>query len=397
MDECANQRKFKTVTIAIVSVAVTAVVAVLVFLLARYFIFTPVMSDDLFDFTFKLDGVVYQLPCDFKDFTENGWSISSRGTTENTMVYGEDQNCFSMSKGDNNIVVWAYNMSGNAKKIKDCKIGSIDISNDRKADFVIAKGINIKSSIEEIKNAYDIHGEHHRDTDNFTEIICYYTKDGKTNGNGVYFHFNSFDNKDCVLIQLKNYVKTDGDYTETKSEVPEYINAYEKPINMGIDFKSSVVKIEGDLYKLPAPVSEFINNGWKIIEKNDYVVAGDTDSIKIEKDSKVLEISIVNYATYQTTVESCAVLSFYITDENNIDIQAGSLLDGYLTIGSDKKDVLEFINEEFQHIENEFSDKYGYYEYLAVTKDREYTFLVEVDKETQKVCAISLKCDKAPY
>ena len=211
MDECANQRKFKTVTIAIVSVAVTAVVAVLVFLLARYFIFTPVMSDDLFDFTFKLDGVVYQLPCDFKDFTENGWSISSLDeVAEDTMVHCDKNVYFHFSKGNNKIFVEAYNMSENAKMLKDCKIGEIKVNDNWQNDFVIAKGIKLKSSENTVEKAFGAPYGREKYSCSFTESINY-KHEINDKYNGAYFLFNSFDNKECVSITLRNIIKTDED------------------------------------------------------------------------------------------------------------------------------------------------------------------------------------------
>ena len=65
---------------------------------------------------------------------------------------------------------------------------------------------------------------------------------------------------------------------------------------MGKDLRSSVVKIECDLYQLPCPVSAFLDNGWQIIQQSGDVVAGGTDYIRIEKNGKKVDLSIINYA-----------------------------------------------------------------------------------------------------
>lgn len=179
-----------------------------VLLFTMYFSSAFVMSDDLFDFTFKLDGAVYRLPCDLEDFTENGWSISSNHITEKTMVQGDTQEPFTMSKGDNKIFVEAYNMSGNAKMLKDCKIGEIKVDDHCQNGFVIAKGIKIKSGMKEVEETFGVPDNREEYFCSFSESICYKNeKNGKYNG--VYFLFNSFDNKECTLITLRNILKTD--------------------------------------------------------------------------------------------------------------------------------------------------------------------------------------------
>lgn len=69
---------------------------------------------------------------------------------------------------------------------------------------------------------------------------------------------------------------------------------------------------------MPAPVSAFTDNGWKIASQEDSVPSGRSlsSAIKLQKDGKEIEASVTNFADYQTKPENCAIstLAFYADD-----------------------------------------------------------------------------------
>lgn len=48
------------------------------------------------------------------------------------------------------------------------------------------------------------------------------------------------------------------------TEVPEIRTNYQTPAALGSDFMDPEVEFMGNLYRLPAPVSAFLDNGWEM-------------------------------------------------------------------------------------------------------------------------------------
>jgi len=345
------------------------------------------MSDNLFDFTFELEGVVYKLPCRYEDLTKNGWTISSTGYNSESKIAGKSYDSFNMSKDGRRITVYIYNMSGNVKPIKDCKIGGIECDAYYDVDFAVAQGITVKSTVDEIKTAFGVPGYTSNGSD-YDSLTYYAQKD--SSHNFVKFYVTK-DGK-YSTITLQNFIETEDDKTTTSTERPAYLEEYKKPTVMGNDLKSAVVKIEEDLYQLPAPVSEFIDNGWEIIEQSGDVVAGGTDSIRIEKNGKKLNLYIVNYAEYQTTVENCVVYKVYVDYYNEVSVLVGSDAKS-ITVGTAKADIDAIVSDDFDYYEGTYSHSYSYSEY----KEREFGISISVDKETGKVSSISISCKSWKY
>lgn len=345
------------------------------------------MSDDLYDFTFELEGVVYKLPCKYEDITKNGWTISSTGYNSESKIAGNSYDSFYMSKDGRKIIVYSYNMSGNVKTIKDCKIGGIECEAYNEVDFVIAKNITVKSSVKEIKTAFGVPGYSNSGSD-YESMTYYAQKDSSYNS--VKFYITN-DGK-YSSIEMKNFIETEDDKTTTSTERPSYLDEYKAPTAMGKDLKSAVVKIEGDLYQLPAPVSEFIDNGWKIVQQSGDVVAGGTDSIRVEKNGKKIDLYIVNYAEYQTTVENCAVYKVYADDYGKASVLIGSDAKS-ITVGTAKADVDAAISSDFDYYEGTFSHSYIYSEY----KERDFSVSIRVDQETGDVSSVSVSCKNWEY
>lgn len=268
------------------------------------------MSDNLLDFTFKLDGEVYQLPFAYSVLEGKGWTISSRGTSNETVLEANKYSSIRLSKNGKTIDVEVYNFSGNAKKIKDCKIGSIEIDNNNNIEFEIAKGISPKSSPQAIKDAFGTPSS--ANTYDDYESIRYDLGDSYIRASFCAY----YEESRYSSISLRNFVKTDDDETITDKTLPAYLSEYKKPTALGNNILEPIIKIEGDLYRLPAPVSEFTNNGWVITANDGDVSAGATSFLTLKKGEVKLSVSIINLASYQTTPENCAVYSISIYASN---------------------------------------------------------------------------------
>lgn len=155
------------------------------------------MSDNLFDFTFTLDGKVYQLPCDYSELAADGWYISYGGT-EDTQLDDKTYMYISFKKNDAKFTTYVYNVSGSTKALKDCRIGFLDFHND--AGITLAKGITPLSTREEVIAAF---GEPVKEAtyDNYTRLE--YTINGD-----VFVKFYCYTERTELFsrIEVKNFI-----------------------------------------------------------------------------------------------------------------------------------------------------------------------------------------------
>ena len=337
-----------------------------------------VMSDELYDYTFTLDGVVYKLPFAYTDLVENGWTISSTGVTESNTISGNSYESMYMAKNGNKIYVTVINLSGNTKELRACKVGGIDVyrsdilNNDF---FYIAKGINTESSLDEIVAAF---GSVNKSNTYSDYTVTTYEKD-----NYVYAKFYNYpDNIRYNQIILRNYVSDESDITETITDVPEYLSTYIAPEELGTDLLSGNIEIDGDLYCFPAPVSAFLENGWTVKSKNDSVGSGNTDYMTLTRNGKNLDISIANYAEYQTIPENCAVYSMYLYDDDKIPFEIAK----GVTFDSTKEDIESVVSDEFSYYKGTNNYSYSYDDYDAGVQ---VTFYVDI--ETEKLSQITYR------
>ena len=113
------------------------------------------LSDSLDDYTFLLDGVIYQLPCDFSEFTRNGWSVSPYSDKKDTDLVAEGEEVFfSFRKDSLRFVAMACNSDKQKKALKDCKIVGVSITSVDSRDFKMAKEITLMSTSDDILKAY---------------------------------------------------------------------------------------------------------------------------------------------------------------------------------------------------------------------------------------------------
>ncbi len=344
------------------------------------------MSDNIFDFTFELDGTIYKLPCNYSDFTDAGWTISSTGYNGDTTIKGNSYDSFYMSRDGKKIYVSSYNFSGNSKKISECKIGAIECQASYGSVLKMAKGITYSSTADEIKNAYGTPSSQNKGSDYQT---ISYELNG-SNYNKIKFYIS--DDSKYSSVEIMNFVQTANDNTETNNSKPDYLSTYKAPASLGTDMLAGVVNIEGDLYQLPAPVSAFLDNGWEVIEQSGAIVSGGTDSIRVEKNGKEMYLQITNYADYQTTAENCAVYRIAITDDDKVDITV-PCGNKTLKIGTPKADVESCLTDKFSYYAGTYNHSYDYSEY----REREFNLSFRVDVETELLSEISVSRKDWPY
>ena len=288
-----------------------------------------------------------------------GWRIYSSGYYEDTKISGSSYERLTLQKDKKTIEVSIINASGNAKELKDCNIGGIEVyaSNKNAPEFSIAKGIKVGDKEDKIREAF---GSPKDTSNNDGYNTLYYGEDNSTT---TITCDNKEDDYSYDAIAIKNFVATEDDKkTETSDEVPEYLSTYVAPTELGTDPLSYNIEIENQVYTLPAPVSAFTDNGWEIASQEDSVPSGQSLSyaIKLQKDGKEIEASVTNFADYQTKPENCAIssLHFYADESKNPEVK----LPGGITIKSTSDDLKKWAGDKFDYSKSGDSEYYDYYD-----------------------------------
>lgn len=341
------------------------------------------LSDKLEDYTFMLEGDVYQLPFAYSVLADKGWRIYNSEYYDDTKINGNSYGDITLQKDKKTIDVSIINASGNAKELKDCNVGGISVygSNKNAPEFSIAKGIKVGDKEDKVREAFGSP----TDTSKYDEYN--YLRYGEDDSITTIVCDNGTDEYNDAQIEIKNFVATEDDKkTETSDEVPEYLSTYVAPTELGTDPLSYNIEIENQVYTLPAPVSVFTDNGWKIASQEDSVPSGRSlsSAIKLQKDGKEIEASVTNFADYQTKPENCAIsyLYFYADESKNPEVK----LPGGITIKSTSEDVKKWAGDKFDYSKSGDSEYYNYYDddnegYIAINCKKTVSSM-SVRKET---------------
>lgn len=300
------------------------------------------LTDNLNDFIFELEDITYKLPIAYKDFVDTGWSIpEDYSGIEETELKGKESGWMDMTNGDERVEILIYNASGDTRKIKECNICGIKVSKENDVDFKIAGGITVLSTVDEVEEKYGIPSDSYKG-DDYT-VLTYNVNEDVQNQYTEFTIYNNKDNYDYNTIELRYKVATEGDITKVSNEAPKYLSQYKEPLALSEDATETIFELDDHIYQLPCPVTEFTDNGWKIVEKNVDSIPGkqyETYALTIEKGNIQLKLNMMNFDKKSALVENCAVygMEFYSSDLK--EVSEGYLkFSGNLTLYSSAKKI----------------------------------------------------------
>lgn len=342
---------------------------------------TPIveMSDDLFDYTFKLDGVVYQLPFSFSQLTDNGWSLSDNYGEEDPLLGGRAKGTVYIIKNSYSISIGVFNNSGDRKPISECFVGEIYVEGRQSTALEISKGIVPLSSEADVIEAFGTPNDRSDGSSGEYSRLSYQEAD---TGFGVNFYCYK-EEPQYNGISIRRYAF--GENTAvTNATRPAYLSRYTAPTALGNDLYSGTICVEGDLYRLPAPLDAFLNNGWTISSGMEYVVADGAEYITISRNGKKLELTVGNIAAYQTTPANCFVFRIEEYASSNGPIVE---LPGGLKLGMTQADVEANIPTDMEKSQSTYTATYRAYDY----EGRDFSLSLYVDLEKNALTSITVK------
>lgn len=314
------------------------------------------LSDDIYSFQVEINGDLYQFPMKYSDFISYGWEFKG-DDTESLDSYYKFKDTFENNGLECRADV--INFDINARPISECYVASITIDRyetDKVDNFSLRlpKGIEYdKATLEDVQEAYGIPSDTY-DGDS-TTALTYKLEIYRE----IQIRFSKETNA-IDSVEIRNLVVPD-DFVESEAstDVPDIVGKYKAPDKLGEGFDTYTVEFGGDLYQVPAPVSNFIDNGWKVNkDDSEEIVSGrGSGFVSLMKDNQRLRVLCSNYSEGATAIENCFVTTIKSGDsDNNTKIT----IPKNLTIGSSEAD-LEKALTEVEHEKDDSSDSYTYY------------------------------------
>ncbi|MBQ3108551.1 MAG: hypothetical protein IJC67_02955 [Clostridia bacterium] len=287
------------------------------------------LSDDLFDFTFKIDGVNYQLPCPVSVFLDNGWEFY-QDEGSNTLG-GTRDGIYSLRKDGMMLMLTFYNGSGDTRKLMDCSVGGIIVQpDDMYVDIYFGDGTLANTLTE--KDVLKKYGEPTKTYDNYSR----YDKEDDTS---YIFWYKSGRAVDS--IHIKNLKSLPGfDDSTPNPNPPAFYNEYVTPTALSDDIYSGTVEIDGDLYTLPIPIPVMMKNGWKFEDISAETLAAEAtlySSTTLSRNGKTLYVSVTNFSDRLSYVEDCCISE--VIDYGFLKEKVNMKVPGGIKIGMSEKDL----------------------------------------------------------
>lgn len=272
------------------------------------------ISDAWNEFIFALDGDVYTLPIPYEEFTKNGW----------TNLPGEEKkeiepgfvHLMRLERNGHYIDAELWNLSGSCKLAKDCEIKKITMTDSCGTNIQMSRGVSMSSTkrptAEDIITAY---GEP-SNSNIFGDLVYVSTvtigSDSFNTGAKMSFAVDSATQRISEII-LENISQSAAETEVGAEERPAFLDEYTAPTALENSCKIPVFELNGKIYRLPCPVTEFINDGWKISEDmtGDLGAKGSGSVLypKLElcKDGMTLIVNITNPSRYTQKSINCVI------------------------------------------------------------------------------------------
>ena len=314
---------------------------------------TVVPEDSIFSFRMEKDGDRITVPMWYSEMEAMGWQFQGDNTEK--LNPGEESSVGTWYKDNFYINTVFSNYSINTVSLKDCQITelwidklSAELFKPYSGTITLPGGIRLfESTKAEVHAAYGTPNRENSVENRGTTYFMYYS-----NGEGgtiefqisetpVEYNGNTYHGQ-IDSVRMTNKVALEGADNSVSKKAPAELSLYKAPA----DYKNVydvVFNMNGRMYQLPCPVSEFVNNGFKIDTANsdEYVPAMNQGIVTFLINNKKMECAVMNLSERATTVENCFVSTIYVAEfDKTVDL---TVLKN-ITFGSSEADLLKALD-----------------------------------------------------
>ncbi len=288
------------------------------------------LSGDLYSFQVSIAGELIHIPSTYQQMEGSGWNYGGSG---DELLRPEQRAACSWEKNGVRLQGEMINTSWDVHPIKECTLAAVTVETPKAAlPGDIFLGV---SRAEEVANAYGVPTGTYEDSDSFqyTYRLDYDQE--------ALFTFASGTGELC-RVSLRNVVMDAApDSSALSAATPPVAEVYQAPASLGEDPLSFRVDFGNALYGLPAPVSEFVKNGWTLGEEADSVVkACGSGQLTLSLGGKSFTTWVYNNSSKAALARDCLVTTV-VSDMNRVNIPL--TLPGGVTTGMNEADALALL------------------------------------------------------
>ena len=337
--------------------------------------------EELFQFHVTIGKTEYTLPEEFQKFEEMEWNCDgSKDITLNPSEYIADEAIY---KNKYLLYVSFANFGYDILPISECSVTSITFDQiafkDVNPTIVLAGDIAYgKASYQDIIQAYGDPTTEEK-TDNET-VLTY----GEEDFCKVVLTVNKQKDR-LTEITLVNFNQEEAE-PEISTGTLDIVKNYKAPKELGNDIQASIIKYDGVLYQLPAPISVFLENGWECAEDAYDAVAGrGRADMYLEKGNYRVKVEITNYTDEIQYLENCFVT--WVESENTKEeLDVKLVLPGDITTGMKEEDMVKALGKVTYKKDADSSKEKIFYDLTYGSGKMRLT----VSKETKELARIAL-------
>lgn len=339
------------------------------------------LSDDLYSFTFSLNGEIYSLPFNFSELGSLGWVGDRDDLDEVTLNPNQHTLGNELRNGDYIIRATFLNMTENVLPLSESYVGRVQVETRHKnsgIEVFFPGGITIGSTRDELIAA---HGEpsDYRESDLFTTMN--YDIGSRSD---IEFRINN-ETDQIEQIQMQNYFEQE-ESPAFEGDVPAVVEAYETPSSISDDWRDFIVSFDGDLYQLPAPVAVFVENGWIIEDDENEMVNAISrrGRVTFRKGNQTFETAVWNLDDLAQPIANSFVGELEYSHRGAgfpIEIAGG------ITEESTIEEILDFLGEPDRTEESSVSISYTFGSLGS-------RIVVIIDIETDEIRSITITNDR---
>lgn len=291
------------------------------------------LSDDLYSFQVSIDGTVVQVPTWVSDFETLGFTCEEDLSQK---LYPDEEKFVSWYKDDYDVYTVIKNPGINTASYADCVIEEISVYEEEGIKVKFPGGIQLgEATVEDVVEAHGAPSD--AEDDEISYDMYYWLVESEKE---IRLSFDAETEK-LDNISIQNTAELEGMNNEVSKEVPKEVTAYKAPEALGSDMLSGNIELEGKLYTLPCPLSEFLENGFILnMRHTPSVVAGKaSDSVEMRYGNASNTFEIINFSEDATTPENCFVTTVKVSKEyKNFNL---TLPKASIKVGESEETLLE--------------------------------------------------------
>lgn len=289
------------------------------------------LLSDIRSFQVQLGENLFRFPVMYTQFVETGWQIHEKYEDVNGQVKSGTHEMVWFTKDGREIICYLFNPDVSIQPYDKCVISGmqVNIQSEAKGETVFIPG-GLQLGVATLDDVVAIVGE--------ADDI--YTGSSRTKltykTENVWATVALLFDAEGVLCeyQAENPVAPD-DY---ELSMPKNLDIeYVEPVALSTSIEDRIVLFGGDLYKLPAPLSAFIENGWEIEDAEAMVSGRGVLGIDLQRGEFSFRAYLWNYSPNACKAEDAYIQKlastsmygeeFMITEKIGMAITETELLD----------------------------------------------------------------------